>query len=260
MAAISRKVATRTILRQTIVAIEKMIVLVVRNVLRDRPGEEAMRFFLSFFTDENLVPMQSAWTEGTKKVVFLAESVSENNTLTFKTDRVLNIVVGDSVGKEYDRNFTTTAFFKAQITVNASGQLTAIYLTLHADDTPHLVADEGSVDLSTLSHAYGTFPSHLFTVNERPAPQISEEENTTSVMPESKTEPVKASSDTKEDIHIEITIGSSMALVNDKQKFLDSPAFIENDRTYLPLRFVTENLGVKDIIWDESVYSITIVA
>ncbi len=254
------------------------------------------------------------------------------------------------------------------MTVNASGQLTSIYLTLHADDTPHLVADEGNVDLSTLSHEYGTFPSHLFIANERPAPEKSEEENPTSVVPENKTEPENASSDTKEeledkeedaeiptektekedtaektetteqesalkkepenenspiednvilleigkkeavvfgqnvtndvaprivnnrtmlpirfvaealggtvlwdeenrkvsiikeDIHIEITIGSSIALVNDEQKFLDSPAFIENDRTYLPLRFVTENLGVKDIIWDESAYSITIIA
>ncbi|MBQ7033290.1 MAG: copper amine oxidase N-terminal domain-containing protein [Clostridia bacterium] len=323
---------------------------------------------------------QSAWTEGTKKVVFLAESVSENNTLTFKTDRVLNFVVGDSVGKEYDRNFTTTAFFKAQMTVNASGQLTAIYLTLHADDTPHLVADEGVVDLSTLSHEYGTFPSHLFSVNavntestdskevandpgtaekaetapEKPTENTSEEteeKTDTKNEPEDaetkadttpaedseidtadenidttqKSEPEEVPADgdavdkeniifleigkkeavvfgrnvtndvapklvndrtmlpirfvaealggtvlwdeenrrvsiTKENIHIEITIGSSMALVSGTQEFLDSPAFIENDRTYLPLRFVTENLGVQDIIWDEVTYSITIIA
>ncbi len=323
---------------------------------------------------------QSAWTDGTKKVVFLAESVSENNTLTFKTDRVLNFVVGDSVGKEYDRNFTTTAFFKAQMTVNASGQLTAIYLTLHADNTPHLIADEGAVDLSTLSHEYGTFPFHLFSVNavntestdskeaanepgtaekaeavpEKPTENTfeeTEEKTDTKTEPEDaetkadttpaedseidtadentdtmqKSEPEEAPVDEdaadkeniifleigkkeavvfgrnvtndvapklvndrtmlpirfvaealggtvlwdeenrrvsikKEDIHIEITIGSSMALVSGTQEFLDSPAFIENDRTYLPLRFVTENLGVTDIIWDEVAYSITIIA
>lgn len=47
----------------------------------------------------------------------------------------------------------------------------------------------------------------------------------------------------KEDIKIVITIDSQTALVNSKAIVLDSPAFIENDRTYTPLRFIAEKLG-----------------
>ena len=34
-------------------------------------------------------------------------------------------------------------------------------------------------------------------------------------------------------------------LYNSKEIALDSPAFIENNRTYLPVRFIVENLGAK---------------
>ena len=34
-------------------------------------------------------------------------------------------------------------------------------------------------------------------------------------------------------------------IVNGKEIALDSPAFIENNRTYLPVRFIVENLGAK---------------
>ena len=53
----------------------------------------------------------------------------------------------------------------------------------------------------------------------------------------------------KDDIEIIIYIGSNEALVNGKKVKLDSPAFIENDRTYLPLRFVSENIGAT-VTWD----------
>ena len=44
---------------------------------------------------------------------------------------------------------------------------------------------------------------------------------------------------------IKITIDSSTAIVNGVEAELDSPAFIENDRTFIPIRFVSENLGAK---------------
>ncbi len=46
-----------------------------------------------------------------------------------------------------------------------------------------------------------------------------------------------------DDVTIVITIGAETALVNDKEVKLDAPAFIENDRTYTPIRFISENLG-----------------
>lgn len=38
---------------------------------------------------------------------------------------------------------------------------------------------------------------------------------------------------------------------------LDSPAFVENDRTYLPLRFIAEKLGA-EVGWDEATQTVTI--
>lgn len=55
---------------------------------------------------------------------------------------------------------------------------------------------------------------------------------------------------TKDDTIIIITIGSDKATVNGEEKTLDSPAFIENDRTYTPIRFISENLGAK-VDWNE---------
>lgn len=50
-------------------------------------------------------------------------------------------------------------------------------------------------------------------------------------------------------IVILIYIDSDTAYVNGKAVKLDSPAFVENDRTYTPIRFISENLGA-DVDWD----------
>lgn len=49
---------------------------------------------------------------------------------------------------------------------------------------------------------------------------------------------------------IEIFIDSAYAKVNGRTVILDSPAFIQNDRTYLPVRFIAENLGA-EVIWND---------
>ena len=51
--------------------------------------------------------------------------------------------------------------------------------------------------------------------------------------------------------YIVIYIGSDKAYVNEKEVKLDSAAFIENDRTYTPIRFISEELGA-DVTWVES--------
>ena len=43
----------------------------------------------------------------------------------------------------------------------------------------------------------------------------------------------------KRDVTILITIGSDYAKVNGEDVKLDSPAFVENDRTYTPIRFIS---------------------
>ncbi len=55
-----------------------------------------------------------------------------------------------------------------------------------------------------------------------------------------ETSTVSVTSSTAE---IKIVIGAASATVNGKTIALDAPAFIESSRTYLPVRFVAENLG-----------------
>lgn len=61
-----------------------------------------------------------------------------------------------------------------------------------------------------------------------------------------------------ERMEISLVIGESFAMVNGERIDLDSPSFVENDRTYLPIRFVTEKLGA-DVKWDDESKTVTIV-
>ena len=61
----------------------------------------------------------------------------------------------------------------------------------------------------------------------------------------------------QEDVTILITIGSDYAKVNGEEVKLDSPAFVENDRTYTPIRFISENLGAT-VKWNETEQTVTI--
>ena len=62
---------------------------------------------------------------------------------------------------------------------------------------------------------------------------------------------------TGEDVTILIKINSDIAYVNEKEVKLDSAAFIENDRTYTPIRFISEELGA-DVTWVESEQKVVI--
>ena len=59
------------------------------------------------------------------------------------------------------------------------------------------------------------------------------------------------------DVTIEITIGATTAKVNGVEVTLDAPAFIENSRTYMPVRFVAENLGAT-VAWDGATSTATL--
>ena len=62
---------------------------------------------------------------------------------------------------------------------------------------------------------------------------------------------------TKDKTVIVITIDSDKATVNGKEVKLDSPAFIENSRTYTPIRFISEELGAT-VEWNEKTEEVTI--
>jgi len=58
-------------------------------------------------------------------------------------------------------------------------------------------------------------------------------------------------------IEMTLYIGKKIALVNGQEKELDVPAEITNNRTFVPLRFVSENCGA-DVAWDDSTKSVYI--
>ena len=59
------------------------------------------------------------------------------------------------------------------------------------------------------------------------------------------------------EVIIVIPIGSEIANVNGREYRLDSPAFVENDRTYTPIRFISEELGA-NVDWIESEQKVVI--
>ena len=62
---------------------------------------------------------------------------------------------------------------------------------------------------------------------------------------------------TKDDMKIEILIGSDTAYVNGEAVKLLQPAFVENDRTFTPIRFISEQLGA-DVDWNGETGEVTI--
>ncbi len=60
-----------------------------------------------------------------------------------------------------------------------------------------------------------------------------------------------------EDIKILLTIGSDTAKVNGEDIKLDSPAYIKNDRTFTPIRFISEKLGAT-VEWKDETRQVVI--
>ena len=58
-------------------------------------------------------------------------------------------------------------------------------------------------------------------------------------------------------LKIELVVGSSVAYVNNREVTLDSPVFIQDGRTYTPVRFVAERLGAK-VEWLEETKQVVI--
>lgn len=56
------------------------------------------------------------------------------------------------------------------------------------------------------------------------------------------------------DLSILLTIGQSTAVVNEEVYTLDAPPFIQDGRTYIPLRMVSEVLGCQ-VEWDSQTYT-----
>lgn len=175
-------------------------------------------------------------------------SVKRNNTITAPTEPVKDGFVFD--GWYTDKDLTTKFDFNTKITKS---------LTLYAK---WIEKAKMSIIL-TIGQKEATIDGK--TVLNDVAPKIVNDRTMLPIRfiaeclgakvdwtPDSQTVKITA-----ENIDISLVIGESFATVNGEKIALDSPSFIENDRTYLPLRFVAENLGA-DVHWDETAQTVTI--
>lgn len=105
-----------------------------------------------------------------------------------------------------------------------------------------------------------TFDAEPFIENDRtlvPMRAIFEKAGST-VSWDDETKTVIAISETGEESQfVVIQIGNSSAFVNGEAKELDTAALIVNDRTFVPLKFVMENLG-SNVTWDADTYTVNI--
>ena len=62
---------------------------------------------------------------------------------------------------------------------------------------------------------------------------------------------------THKDMHIFMPVGFDCAYVNGEKRELDSPAFVEEGRTMVPVRFLSETLNFK-VSWDEETATVYI--
>ncbi|WP_054692246.1 copper amine oxidase N-terminal domain-containing protein [Syntrophomonas palmitatica] len=57
--------------------------------------------------------------------------------------------------------------------------------------------------------------------------------------------------------YIEMYIGNRTARVDGKDVYFDSPPYIFNNRTYIPLRFLSESLGAS-VYWNQALWQVEI--
>lgn len=175
-------------------------------------------------------------------------SVSRNNVITAPTAPVKDGFVFD--GWYTDKEFKTKFDFATKITKSMTlyakwteKAKTSIILTIGKKDAdingktvandvaPKIVNDRTMLPIRFIAEALGAKVDWI------------EESQTVKI--------------TAENIDISLVIGEDFATVNGEKIDLDSPSFIENDRTYLPIRFVSEKLGA-DVSWDDVTQTVSI--
>ncbi len=135
-----------------------------------------------------------------------------------------------------------------------------LYAAWTKDNSRQLILTIGKKDATVFGKAMTNDVAPKI-VNDRtmlPARFVAENLGAVVTWNEEKQEVTINGKNTKgEEISILIKIDSDIAYVNDKEVKLDSPAFIENDRTYTPIRFISEELGAT-VDWNETEQTVTI--
>lgn len=149
------------------------------------------------------------------------------------------VILAGTVDAEGKITNVPVSFKKGEINVTAPAGETVVVWTVPAEKAFVLTIDEKDADVFGEKATNDVAPKIVKDRTMLPARFVAEKLGATVEWNEEKQE-VTIKSD---DVTIVITIGAEKALVNDKEVELDSPAFIENDRTYTPIRFISENLG-----------------
>lgn len=124
---------------------------------------------------------------------------------------------------------TVPVFAESEVTVNYEG------VKMNFDVEPFIDGDRTLVPMRAIFEKAGA--------------DVTWDEDTRTV--------ITAYKNIDDQIFIILQIGNDKAFVGDKAVTLDVPAMIVNDRTFVPLRFVIENLG-KDVTWDEETKTVDI--
>lgn len=61
----------------------------------------------------------------------------------------------------------------------------------------------------------------------------------------------------KEKTNIRLILGEKRFVLNGKSKLMDTAAFMKDGRTFVPLRFISESLGI-DTAWDQKTYTVSL--
>ena len=144
-----------------------------------------------------------------------------------------------------DKNFKTLFDFKAEITKNMT--LYAKWIDVKENETAdsnkkEIILTIGDTNINLFGNNIENDVAPKLVSNRTMLPARIIAESLGSTVTWTAEEPNKVLIE-KGDTVIIITIGDDTATVNGEEITLGSPAFIENDRTYIPTRFLSEKLG-----------------
>ncbi len=137
---------------------------------------------------------------------------------------------------------------------------TALYAGWKVDPVRQLILTIGSVNATVFGQAKlnDVAPKIVNSRTMLPARFVAENLGATVEWDsEKQLVTITGKNEKNEDVTILITIGAEYAVVNGENVKLDSPAFVENGRTYTPVRFISEELGTS-VEWDENTQQVII--
>lgn len=196
------------------------------NVKLNDKQTEAVKALENVATIEASIKSNSKAVEGNVKV-----------TTPYKSED--GIVLAATVGEDGTLENVPVLYNKGNVEVAAPAGETVVVWTVPTTKAFVLTIDEKDASVFGDDKTNDVAPKIVKDRTMLPARFVAENLGAEVTWDEEKQEVTIKS----ENVTIVITIDSDVALVNGEEVELDSAAFIENDRTYTPIRFISEHLG-----------------